>query len=166
MLIWLFSQAVHRAPSDFRVVTLHKAVWKSATATSGARCVMTSGVLPMLKWPADSWDSRLLVLLLCYLVLFLMALVGSGWTMSSVVGLRQLSSPVHRIHWDLTTVCTLKMLGFGVLQVYGIANYSETCVKWPPLGPQPTGCYTDMVYILNYSMEQSYSLADSVMPSS
>ena len=28
---------------------------------TGAQCVMTSGVLLMLKWPADSWDSPPLV---------------------------------------------------------------------------------------------------------
>ena len=43
-------------------------VWKSATDStvassepqfmSGVQCVMTSGMLLMLKWPADSWDLK------------------------------------------------------------------------------------------------------------
>ena len=32
-------------------------VWRSVTTMSGAQCVMTSGVLLMLMWSADSWDS-------------------------------------------------------------------------------------------------------------
>ena len=34
-----------------------KVVLKFAYITSGALCVMTSGMLLMLVWPADSWDS-------------------------------------------------------------------------------------------------------------
>ena len=32
-------------------------VWRSATTTSGAQCVMTFGALLMPMWSADSWDS-------------------------------------------------------------------------------------------------------------
>ena len=32
-------------------------VWRSATTMSGAQCVMTCGVLLMLMWSVDSWDS-------------------------------------------------------------------------------------------------------------
>ena len=49
--------------SDFKEALTPKAVWRSVTTISGARCVMTSGVLLMLKLPADSWDSKQLVLL-------------------------------------------------------------------------------------------------------
>ena len=38
-----------------------KVVWSSAIMLSGAQCVMTSGVLLMLKWSADSLDLQLLV---------------------------------------------------------------------------------------------------------
>ena len=31
-------------------------VWRSVTMISGAQCVMTSGMLLMLEWSADSWD--------------------------------------------------------------------------------------------------------------
>ena len=34
-----------------------KGVWKSARVEHGALCVMTSGILQMPRWPADSWDS-------------------------------------------------------------------------------------------------------------
>jgi len=34
-----------------------KGVWKSARMELGALCVMTSGILKMPSWLADSWDS-------------------------------------------------------------------------------------------------------------
>ena len=34
-----------------------KDVWKSAGVEHGALCVMTSGIVKMPRWPADSWDS-------------------------------------------------------------------------------------------------------------
>ena len=33
-------------------------VWRSATAISGALCVMTYGAAQMLKWSVYSWDSK------------------------------------------------------------------------------------------------------------
>ena len=85
-------------------------VWRSATTMSGAQCVMTSGVHLMLKWPADSWDYPPLEPLPSLLELFLMVLVRSGWTTSSVVEPRADSLTVLLIHWDPTTVLTVKML--------------------------------------------------------
>ena len=45
-----------KEPSDFKEAMLLVDVWKSATTISGAQCVMTIGMLPMLKWSVDSWD--------------------------------------------------------------------------------------------------------------
>ena len=43
--------------SDFVVdQTLAKAELRYATTMYGAQCVMISGILLMLTWPADSWD--------------------------------------------------------------------------------------------------------------
>ena len=39
----------------------NKAEWKCAMRDSGEQCVMTTGGPPMLKWHADSLDSRLMV---------------------------------------------------------------------------------------------------------
>ncbi len=50
------------------------------------------------------------VLRLSLLVMYLMELVRSGWTMSSVVELRPDSLTVHAMHWEATTVSMLKML--------------------------------------------------------
>ena len=38
-----------------------KAVWRSAGMRPGALCVMNLGQDMMLKWPADSWDTLLVV---------------------------------------------------------------------------------------------------------
>jgi hypothetical protein len=45
-----------KEPSDFKEVLPPVDVWRSATTTNGAQCVMTSGMLQMLKWLVDSWD--------------------------------------------------------------------------------------------------------------
>ena len=51
------SLLVLKEPSDFnKVQLLLKAVLRSATTTSGGQCVMTYGILLMLKWFADNWD--------------------------------------------------------------------------------------------------------------
>ena len=59
-------QDVLKELSDYRVeleMELRlKDVLRSATITSGALCAMISGMLLMLKWCADSWDSPLPVL--------------------------------------------------------------------------------------------------------
>ena len=57
----LFLKDAPKEPSDFKEVLLPVDVWRYATTMSGAQCVMTSGVLLMLKWSADSWDSLPLV---------------------------------------------------------------------------------------------------------
>ena len=51
--------AVRLARSDWQGLdpTLPKAVLRFVLTTSGAQFVMTSGMLLMLVWPADSWDS-------------------------------------------------------------------------------------------------------------
>jgi hypothetical protein len=49
-------QVAFKEASDCKEAPVHKDVWRSATTMSGAQCVMTSGVLLMLKWPVDSWD--------------------------------------------------------------------------------------------------------------
>ena len=36
--------------------TAQKDVWRCAVKVPGALCVMTSGITPMLKWCATSWD--------------------------------------------------------------------------------------------------------------
>jgi hypothetical protein len=46
-----------KEPSDCKEALPPEDVWRSATIISGAQCVMMHGVLLMLKWPADSWDS-------------------------------------------------------------------------------------------------------------
>ncbi len=58
------------------------------------------------------WENAniLKVLLLSLLLLYLMGLVRSGWTMSSVVELRPDSLTVLPMHWVATTVSMLKML--------------------------------------------------------
>ena len=61
-----------KEPSDSKEALPLKDVWRSATAMSGAQCVMISGGLLMLKLHADSWDSQPLVRtfpsLFCHLV--------------------------------------------------------------------------------------------------
>jgi hypothetical protein len=115
--------------SDCKEAPAPEGVWRSATTMSGAQCVMTSGVLLMLKWPADSLDYplqvriRLHILYACLIVtlsfiqvLLLcsraspMVLVRSGWTMSSVLELRPDSLTVLVVHWEPMTVIILKML--------------------------------------------------------
>ena len=46
-----------KEPSDSKEALPRVDVWRSATAIPGAQCVMTYGVLLMLMWSADSWDS-------------------------------------------------------------------------------------------------------------
>ena len=58
MLI-LIQLAVSLARSDWQgldPIPL-KAVLRFVSTTSGALCVMTSGMLLMLVWPVDNWDS-------------------------------------------------------------------------------------------------------------
>jgi hypothetical protein len=50
-------QSAPKEPSDFKEALAVEDVWRSVTTMSGAQCVMMHGVLLMLKWPADSWDS-------------------------------------------------------------------------------------------------------------
>ena len=122
MYLWLFliqiQQCAPRDLSDFKEALPQEDVWRSATTMSGAQCAMMPGVLLMLRWPADSWDSLPLVPKLWPLVLFLMALVRSGWTMSTVLELRPDSLTALLIHWGPTTVCMLKMLEWTACQVH------------------------------------------------
>ena len=46
---------VLKEPSDCKEALPQEDVWRSATITSGAQCVMTSGVLLMLELLANSW---------------------------------------------------------------------------------------------------------------
>ena len=45
-----------KEPSDLKEAMPLVDVWRSATMISGAQCVMTIGMLQMLKWSVDSWD--------------------------------------------------------------------------------------------------------------
>ena len=45
-------------PSDFKEALPPLDVWRSATIIPGAQCVMTSGILLMLKWFVDNWDMQ------------------------------------------------------------------------------------------------------------
>ena len=51
--------AVRQVQSDWQALdpTPPRVGLRSAWTTSGVLCVMTSGMLMMLMWPADSWDS-------------------------------------------------------------------------------------------------------------
>ena len=42
--------------SDCKEVLPRVVVWRSATMTSGAQCVMTFGIILMPRWSVDSWD--------------------------------------------------------------------------------------------------------------
>jgi hypothetical protein len=55
-LFFLIFQDALKVTSDCKEALPTVDVWRSATTMSGAQCVMTSGVLLMLKWHADSWD--------------------------------------------------------------------------------------------------------------
>ena len=60
------------------------------------------------------------------LLLFPMALVRSGWTMSGVLELRPDSLTVLLIHWGTTTVCMLKTLEWLVslqVRIVGMQSY-------------------------------------------
>ena len=48
-------------PSDFMEAMPLVDVWRFATTMSGAQCVMTSGLKPMPKWCASSWDFKQMV---------------------------------------------------------------------------------------------------------
>ena len=43
-------------PSDCKGVPALEDVWKFVTMTFGEQCVMTSGTIMMLEWPAGSLD--------------------------------------------------------------------------------------------------------------
>jgi hypothetical protein len=96
-------------PSDLKEALPGVDVWRSATAISGAQCVMTSGVYKMPKWSAGSWDSLMLMLLSYPLLPFLMVQVRSGWTMWPVMEQRPDSSTALLVHWGYTTVGIAKM---------------------------------------------------------
>ena len=38
--------------------TILRVGWRSATTANGGQCVMTHGIILMLLWPVDSWDSQ------------------------------------------------------------------------------------------------------------
>ena len=48
----LWQVVVLKMPSDCKEALPFKDVWRSATTISGAQCVMTYGMLLMLKWLA------------------------------------------------------------------------------------------------------------------
>ena len=57
--------------------------WKSATTTSGALCVMTSGGLQMLMWPADNLDSLEQVhMVTVHCIYFLICFIKCAFTFS------------------------------------------------------------------------------------
>ena len=51
---WSSAEDTHE---DFMAIAYLAAI-RIFTTLSGAQCVMTSGMLWMLKWPADNWDSK------------------------------------------------------------------------------------------------------------
>jgi len=63
LMIWVFyvciQLAVRQVQSDWQALDPipPRVGLRSAWTTSGVLCVMTSGMLMMLTWPADSWDS-------------------------------------------------------------------------------------------------------------
>ena len=61
IIIFSFQHNVRKEPSDSKEARPPKDVWRSATTMSGAQCVMTSGIIMMPEWPADSLDSVALV---------------------------------------------------------------------------------------------------------
>ena len=79
----LWQVVVPKETSDSKKALPLEGVWRSATTISGAQCVMTSGMLLMLKWSADSWDSLeevvclFVCLFACLLVCLLLARVSS-----------------------------------------------------------------------------------------
>lgn len=59
ILLLLFMKIhVQKGPSDFKEAVEFRVAWKSARAMSGAPCAMIGGVILMLEWPADNWDSQ------------------------------------------------------------------------------------------------------------
>ena len=57
MLVWCV-KCVHKEPFDFKEAIPLVDVWRSATTTSGAQSVMTSGVLKRLKLFAATLDMK------------------------------------------------------------------------------------------------------------
>ena len=57
-LIFLFQFVQLETSGLFMVQTVLRVEWRSATAANGAQCVMTHGIIVMLVWPVDSWDSH------------------------------------------------------------------------------------------------------------
>ena len=81
MLVWCV-KCVLKEPFDSKEVMPLEDVWRSATTTSGAQCVMTSGVLKKLKLFAETLDMKQQVRLHSYLsssIIWFMGLCNNNY---------------------------------------------------------------------------------------